>query len=162
MILVLVLVLVPVVLVVCCCLFVCSCLFVVDGCCGCCCCCCSDCLLYVCVFFCVCVLFFVFNFFILRSVFLIPEVQTWSLIRVQLPLEQSDQWLQAGTNDYSLSDEEDQCDQSMRHFRRMVSKPTRATEEKQSRASVRVVGVAKGDTLCCVVGGWWLVVVCKL
>jgi hypothetical protein len=116
----------------------------------------------VCVFFCVCVLFFVFNFFILRSVFLIPEVQTWSLIRVQLPLEQSDQWLQAGTNDYSLSDEEDQCDQSMRHFRRMVSKPTRATEEKQSRASVRVVGVAKGDTLCCVVGGWWLVVVCKL
>ena len=101
-------------------------------------------------------LFFVFNFFILRSVFLIPEVQTWSLIRVQLPLEQSDQWLQAGTNDYSLSDEEDQCDQSMRHFRRMVSKPTRATEEKQSRASVRVVGVAKGDTLCCVVvvGGW--------
>ena len=109
----------------------------------------------VCVVF-LCVLFFVFNFFILRSVFLIPEVQTWSLIRVQLPLEQSDQWLQAGTNDYSLSDEEDQCDQSMRHFRRMVSKPTRATEEKQSRASVRVVGVAKGDTLCCVVvvGGW--------
>ena len=109
----------------------------------------------VCCFF-LCVLFFVFNFFILRSVFLIPEVQTWSLIRVQLPLEQSDQWLQAGTNDYSLSDEEDQCDQSMRHFRRMVSKPTRATEEKQSRASVRVVGVAKGDTLCCVVvvGGW--------
>ena len=110
----------------------------------------------MCVVFFLCVLFFVFNFFILRSVFLIPEVQTWSLIRVQLPLEQSDQWLQADTNDYSLSDEEDQCDQSMRHFRRMVSKPTRATEEKQSRASVRVVGVAKGDTLCCVVvvGGW--------
>lgn len=108
------------------------------------------------VFVCVCCFLFL-NFYILHSVFLIPEVQTWSLIRVQLPLEQSDQWLQTGTNDYSMSDEEDQCDQSMRHFRRMVSKPTRATEEKQSRASVRVVGVAKGGTLCVVwlvVGGW--------
>lgn len=71
-------------------------------------------------------------------------------------LSDSEAWLSVGSNDFTPSDEEDEIGRSLQHMLKALSNKsttrTGATDEKRSKASVRVAGVSKQGHVDCFLG----------